>query len=83
VSAVSKSKQNKARRARATAAKQRERLAQRDVRGRVHLALIRDPVSGQEGVALVAPVFGEQWQNDVAIGAANTTHGVLRGAPTH
>jgi Fe-S-cluster containining protein len=76
---VSKSKKHRARHA---AAKKRQPLAQRDVRGRVHLSLFRDPVSGREGVALVAPVFGEQWQNDVAIGAANTSHAVLRGAPT-
>jgi Fe-S-cluster containining protein len=80
---VSKSKKNKARPARTTAATRRNPPAQRDVRGRVHLALFRDPASGQEGVALVAPVFGEPWQNEIAVGAANTAHAVLRGAPTH
>lgn len=76
---MSKSKKSKARRA-----KQRHDAApvRRDAGGKVHLALFRDPATGQEGVALVAPVFSESWQNEVAQGAANTAHAMLRGAPT-
>jgi Fe-S-cluster containining protein len=77
---VSKSKKSKERRARADA--KRNEAVRRGPRGRVHLALFRDPVSGQEGVSLVAPVFAEAWQNDVALGAANTAHALLGGAPT-
>jgi Fe-S-cluster containining protein len=77
---VSKSKKNKDRR---TAKQKKQRAAsRRDGHGRVHLALFRDPVSGQQGVSLVVPVFAEAWQNEVTLGAANTAHGVLRGAPT-
>ena len=43
-----------------------------DPAGRVHLALQRDPASGEESVALAAPVFEEAWQNDVAAAAANS-----------
>jgi Fe-S-cluster containining protein len=31
---------------------------------------------------MVTPVFSEQWQNEVTLGAANTAHALLRGAPT-
>jgi hypothetical protein len=37
---------------------------ERDARGRVHLALSQ-------------PLFNDQWQNDVAVAAAGTTHGFL------
>lgn len=56
--------------------------ARRDAHGKVHLALFRDPASGHEAVALVAPVFGEAWQNDLAQGAANTAYTLLGDAPT-
>jgi Fe-S-cluster containining protein len=75
-------KKKEKRRTRTAASSRREQVRARDARGRVHLALFRDPVSGQEGVAMVAPVFAEQWQNDVTLGAANTAHALLRGAPT-
>jgi Fe-S-cluster containining protein len=81
-SVVSRSKKSKARRAPAKPSRRAKAALRRDDRGRVHLALFRDAASGEEGVALVAPVFGETWQNDVAVGAANTAHAVLRGAPT-
>lgn len=54
----------------------------RDPGGRVHLTVHRDPKSGEETVALSAPLFSEAWQNDVAAAAAGTAHGVLAGAPT-
>ena len=50
----------------------------RDPGGRVHLTVHRDPASGAESVALAAPVFEEDWQNDVAAAAANTVHGPSR-----
>jgi Fe-S-cluster containining protein len=53
-----------------------------DVEGRVHLALHRDPGSGQTFVALTSPLFEEQWQNDVAAGAANTAYASLRDGPS-
>ncbi|HLV65098.1 MAG TPA: YkgJ family cysteine cluster protein [Polyangiaceae bacterium] len=56
--------------------------ARRDATGRLHLVVHRDPGTGQEHVALRAPVFREAWQNEVATGAANTAHGVLCGEPS-
>ncbi len=55
---------------------------QRDADGRLHLALHRDPASGDEYVTLTSPVFKETWQNDIAAAAANTAHGILRGDPS-
>jgi Fe-S-cluster containining protein len=54
----------------------------RDPNGRVHLTVQRDAATGDERVALTAPLFAEDWQNDVATAAAGTAHGVLAGAPT-
>ena len=51
-------------------------------RGRAHLTLHRDPVSGAERVALAAPLFEEPWQNDLADGTANTAYGALGRAAT-
>jgi Fe-S-cluster containining protein len=69
------------RRERKDAQKQRRALAQRDARGRVHLELHRDP-AGNEYVALRAPLFEHEFQNELATGAANTAHGILRGTPS-
>jgi Fe-S-cluster containining protein len=57
------------------------RTARRDGGGRLHLAVHRDPVSGAESLTLKQPVFKETWQDELAIAAANTAHGILRGAP--
>jgi Fe-S-cluster containining protein len=54
----------------------------RDTEGRVHLVLHRDPATGAEHLALGAPLFKEAWQNEVALAAAVTARGVLRGAPS-
>jgi Fe-S-cluster containining protein len=58
------------------------RIAARDGNGRLHLCVRRDPVSGGEALTLDGPVFKEAWQNDLAVAAANTAHGILRGQPT-
>jgi Fe-S-cluster containining protein len=71
----------KARRA-AAARQQRRARVHHDVRGRVHLSLHRDPATGRERVALETPVFGEAWQNELVVGAANTAHAILREGPT-
>lgn len=73
-----KSKKRKA----ALTAAQASSLAGRDAAGRLHLVLLRDAESGDEYLALRAPVFKEQWQNDVATGAANTARGILREQPS-
>jgi len=57
-------------------------VADRDGAGRLHLAVQRDPASGGEALTLNDPVFKEHWQNDLALAAASTAHGVLRGQPT-
>ena len=49
----------------------------RDPGGRVHLAVQRDPASGEESVGLTAPLFQEAWQNEIAAAAASTAHGTL------
>ena len=55
---------------------------ERDGHGRLHLAVHRNPVSGEEALTLNGPVFKEAWQNDLAVAAASTAHGILRGEPT-
>jgi Fe-S-cluster containining protein len=44
--------------------------------------LHRDPATGQQQLGLRAPVFKQPWQNEVALGAASTTLGVMRDEPT-
>jgi Fe-S-cluster containining protein len=60
----------------------RDGRERRDTKGRLHLAVHRNPASGEETLTLNGPVFKEAWQNDLALAAANTAHGTLRGAPT-
>ena len=62
--------------------KQRNARTRRDAEGRLHLEVHRDPNSGAEYVTLGKPVFGEEWQNQVVAGAANTAHGLLAGEAT-
>ncbi len=70
------SRSRKAERAAAERKRRKER-AFRDDAGRVHLALLRDPATGRESVALKKPLYPEQWQNDLVQSAANTALGVL------
>lgn len=78
-----KQSKNKPRKARAAAAQARKRGGvHRDAQGRVHLALHRDPVSGEEYLTLRTPVFEESWQNELTAAAANTARGILRGEPS-
>ena len=58
------------------------RTTRRDGNGRLHLTVHRNPVSGEEALTLNEPVFKETWQNDLAVAAASTAHGILRGEPT-
>lgn len=77
------SQKRKTRRARViTAQKWRPAGSRKGADGRVHLTLHRDPATGQEAVALKAPLFQEAWQNEIAAAAANTAHGILRGQAT-
>jgi len=71
----------KARRAAAERKRQRART-HRGADGHVHLALHRDPASGQEQLVLKSPVFKDGWQNEVAAGAANTAHALFREGPS-
>ena len=52
-----------------------------DAEGRVHLALHRD-ASGQAYVALTDPIFEDDWQNQLAAGAANTAYASQAGRPS-
>ncbi|MGC4093911.1 MAG: YkgJ family cysteine cluster protein [Polyangiaceae bacterium] len=55
--------------------------AQRDAAGRVHLVVQRDAENGELGLGLSAPLFADGWQNQVALGAANTVRaGLANGA---
>jgi Fe-S-cluster containining protein len=54
----------------------------RDRKGRLHLALHRDPATGRDGLAFEVPVFEEAWQNDIAAGTANTAYASLGGEAT-
>ena len=65
-----------------TERKQRQARTQKDARGRLHLALHRDPESGHEHLILERAVFQEPWQNEIAAATANTAHGLLQGEPT-
>jgi len=49
---------------------------------RLHLRVIRDGATGGEAVGLAAPVFDQDWQNEIAAGAANTAHAACGGEPT-
>jgi len=69
--------------ARATRLVRRDRPDTRtDAAGRVHLALHRDPRSGETHVALESPLFEEPWQNDVAAAAAQTAYASFAGGPS-
>ena len=59
-----------------------KRSAGRDRNGRLHLSVHRDPATGAEALTLNGPVFKDSWQDDLALAAASTAHGVLRGQPT-
>jgi Fe-S-cluster containining protein len=59
-----------------------KRTTERDGKGRLHLSVHRNPVSGEEALTLNGPVFQEKWQDDLALAAASTAHGTLRGAPS-
>lgn len=71
----------KARRAAAERERRRART-QKDAAGRVHLAVHRDPASGQEQVVLQKPAFKDAWQNEIVAGAANTAHALFRDGPS-
>jgi len=79
-----KHKKKQARRPARKDAARRKRDAgiHRDAQGKVHLLVHRDAFGRPDGLALSRPLFDERWQNDVAIGAANTTHAFLAGGLT-
>ena len=72
---MSEKRRKQARRARAAP-------VQRDAQGRAHLLIQRDPLGAPVGVALSRPLFNQPWQNDVALGAANTAHAFLAAGHT-
>jgi len=48
---------------------------------RVHLKVVRQAATGDEAVSLAAPVFDQDWQNEIAAGAANTAHAACGDRP--
>jgi hypothetical protein len=49
----------------------------RDGNGRTYLVVQRDGRGPAQGLTLSSPLFNDQWQNDVALGAAGTAHAIL------
>lgn len=54
-------------------------MARRDTLGRTHLVVRKDPLGRVQGLGLTPPIFLESWQNEVALGAANTSHALFAG----
>lgn len=48
----------------------------------MHLKVLRDPASGQEGLALSGAVFEKSWLNDLVTGAANTAYALFNQRAT-
>ena len=57
--------------------RERGSLVRRDARGLAHLVIQRDADGQPRGLALSRPLFGEPWQNEVALAAATTAHAML------
>jgi len=62
--------------------RKRAPLVRRDARGLAHLVIQRDADGRTRGLALSRPLFGEAWQNDVALAAATTAHAMLSAGYT-
>ena len=64
--------------------KQKSRAApvRRDAQGRAHLVIQRDEYGTPLGVALDGPLFEAQWENELAVATAATTHEMLTAAYT-
>jgi len=52
-------------------------VARRDDGGRLHLIVQQAPGGAAVGVALASPVFEDDWQNELALGAAGRAHAAL------
>jgi hypothetical protein len=74
VIAVSDPGKRKRRRVRGPATPHDNPAVVRDGLGRTHLVVHEDSLGRFQGLALARPIFHEAWQNEVAVGAANTTH---------
>lgn len=51
--------------------------ARRDTQGRTHLRIFRDQRGRAQKLTLTRPLFETAWQNDLALAAASTAHGLL------
>ncbi len=49
----------------------------RDAQGRAHLVIQRDGLGREVGLALSQSLFNDQWQDEVAVAVAATTHAML------
>jgi Fe-S-cluster containining protein len=54
----------------------------RDKESRLHLQLLRGPLSDRDHVDLISPVFKEHWQNELLIGSAHASYELMDGRPT-
>lgn len=61
--------------------RKRAGASRRDSQGRTHLVLVRDLTNGGAQLALREPLFKEAWQNDLALGAANTLRELVGDEP--
>ena len=52
--------------------RQKKQPVRRDAQGRAHLVVHRDDLGRAQGLSLSEPLFNDQWQNEVAVAAANT-----------
>ena len=57
--------------------RQKKQPVRRDAQGRAHLVVHRDDLGRAQALSLSEPLFNDQWQNDVAVAAANTAHAFL------
>jgi hypothetical protein len=57
-------------------------LVERDAAGRTHLVVTRDAAGRVARLALSRPLFDDAWQNELAVAAASTTHGLLSRGET-
>ncbi len=57
--------------------RQKKQPVRRDAQGRAHLVVHRDDLGRTHSLSLSGPLFNDQWQNEVAVAAANSAHSFL------
>jgi Fe-S-cluster containining protein len=57
--------------------KLKKKASKRDAQGRTHLVVHRDAQGRVQRLTLAQPLFNDAWQNDIAVAAASTAHGIM------